>query len=552
MRMHSGLGGSIEVLGAPLPSLIVTMPGRRKSPQRRNPTEVPEHLAHASLVNPPLEKLSRTTSRAAKDEPVSNRPSLCDKVPPALLSTPLGRLPELPVALRYTTTPDQTLGELIAQQETLHHGRTTAGLRRWLRGVRAEAKGADATAVAEGRTLLKVFTARLPELDEKELDVLSRRLGLDCPVETREEIRVSYEVTRERVRQIEESAFRQLLQRGWGSAVRKRIARSYKDGVVSFRELARQPWYAGVDKEPGERILAALVEHLFHDAGVVALPFNGAMSLMPAGMATLDEMYEQVRVEIAALTFPMPAEELEEAVRRRAPSPSVAPSLVERTCADILWELDRRGRRTRALGFGDSQANALSAILRASPVPLSRRELERKLGRVPDLPPDVFYIDDTMLAVERHFPGFEALRERLAPACLEVVAQAPARQWSTSELLAELTARGTDLPDGFNDWRLVALLRRSPEFRYLGRGRFVLAESTVTRRLHHADAVRLVLESKSSPMPFRELLAAVKELTDITYNRLHDILARDEYVQGAGGWSVRSANPKAGRKRRAR
>ena len=55
-------------------------------------------------------------------------------------------------------------------------------------------------------TILKILST----LEPKEVDVVKRRFGIDCIMETLEEIAVSYNVTKERIRQVEKRALTRL------------------------------------------------------------------------------------------------------------------------------------------------------------------------------------------------------------------------------------------------------------------------------------------------------------------------------------------------------
>ena len=76
----------------------------------------------------------------------------------------------------------------------------------------------------QGQTTFEIISAILPELNDRHRDILKRRYGFDGPVETLGEIGADYEVSRERIRQIENIAI--------GRLTKKEVTKSLASALV--------------------------------------------------------------------------------------------------------------------------------------------------------------------------------------------------------------------------------------------------------------------------------------------------------------------------------
>jgi hypothetical protein len=495
-------------------------------------------------------RLKRTKSvkaeKAARDLPAPRRkPSwaaLLHSTPPELLERPIDELVGMPwrVVEVAEATGCRRLEELLRHPALPERQDLIRGTAQALAALQMMGLSAGRRIVERSATLLGAFTERIACItDERARTIVERTSGLHGPAQTLLEVGRDLGVSRERVRQLELKALRELCALEWGAAVRERIDTAWQGGIQPLGRLVQNdPWLAGVLEPPGYDVLGFVLHFIGKEKGPrLVRDERGQALLVPRQLRTtaaLAAVYRRVLEQVAAVSFPTMERVLRQVVEEASPEPSWGEYLFERVSEDVMWEL-AGAERARALGLVRTQPEAVMALLRASPRPMTMHELMQRLGvRQLQVPAEALYLGRTTLGLEQHIESFDAWRARLVPLCIALMREAPTRQWAARELLRGLRRTCAELPSEWSAWHLVAVLRRGEGVRYLGRQRFVLASSHVTRRRTVAVAVREILEQHGEPMPFTTLVSRLGE--ELAYERKSVRIALEQggYVCSSG------------------
>lgn len=81
---------------------------------------------------------------------------------------------------------------------------------------------------------------------------------------------------------------------------------------------------------------------------------------------------------------------------------------------DLLHVEEAGGGEGRVVGFGATQAAAIPALLRASPVPMRVEDVAARFGK--NMPEEVLYFDRGLVGLEHHFPDFPVRMANVVPA----------------------------------------------------------------------------------------------------------------------------------------
>jgi hypothetical protein len=137
-------------------------------------------------------------------------------------------------------------------------------------------EGLDALAaeyIDADRPLLGAFLRAVEELETKRRLVIGARCGLDGPPPSLAEIAMMLDLSRERVRQLEEKAIASLRDRAWAKHAEDRVETALTDGPVPFAFLSGDPWWATASENPA--LLGFVVERVLDEIALV-VQFDGA------------------------------------------------------------------------------------------------------------------------------------------------------------------------------------------------------------------------------------------------------------------------------------
>lgn len=381
--------------------------------------------------------------------------------------------------------------------------------------------------------LLASWRALLLEQQPVPRMVLTLRAGLGGRTETLHVLGEMLGVSREWVRQIEARAIGALRREHlWLRALRDRGSAALASGMAPLASLAGDPWWAGIVALP--EALDYLGERLLDDE-VRVIDVDGDLLLARCSQASFDQAWSDIERRAEQITLPAPHSAFLALLspHRERVGEALAEVLRERLSG--LLHTEAEGGDLRVLGFGNTQATAVMALLRASPTPLHADEIRERLGlenRVSfsRLPEEALLLGSGIHGLAHHFPDWATWMDRLVPAAVRLMEQdAPERQWLASELRADLL-ESIEIPEWLTDYHLSALLRHSGKVRYLGRHRVSLLDAPDGRLRFHEELVR-ILRDHGAPMPRQELVAALRRKTDAHEATLKVYLAGPQFLR---------------------
>lgn len=171
------------------------------------------------------------------------------------------------------------------------------------------------------RPLLGAFLRAVEELEAKRRLVIGARCGLDGPPPSLAEIAMMLDLSRERVRQLEEKAIASLRDRAWAKHAEHRVESALTDGPVPFAYLSGDPWWATASENPA--LLAFVVERVLDEIALV-VQFDGAHWLSRHSGAELEDTWTALVRATEHLVLPAPEVEVDSlltiAVDRLGPS----------------------------------------------------------------------------------------------------------------------------------------------------------------------------------------------------------------------------------------
>ncbi|MFT3770136.1 MAG: 3'-5' exonuclease [Minicystis sp.] len=377
--------------------------------------------------------------------------------------------------------------------------------------------------------LLESWKTLLLEQESVPRMVLTLRAGLGGRAEKLQAIGEMLGVSRERIRQIEARVLEDLgREKVWLAAVRVRVDEVLREGAAPLEALAADPWWAGIVAQPealdflGERLLGGAMR---------VVQVEERAYLARCGQEALDEAWAELRKSAGQVPLPAPMaafRALVVPVRER----------IGAVLSDLLFErlrgllhVEETSAEPRVTAVGDTQAAAILAMMRASPVPMRVEELWARLGRGHP-PEEVMFFGHGVVGLEQHFPDFAVWMDRLVPAAVRVMERdAPERQWLASELREELREE-IEIPEWLTDWHLGSLLRKSGKVRYLGRNRVALLDvpDGQGRVLYHEELIR-ILRERGEPMPREELVGELRKKTSVADTTVNLCLTRPQFLR---------------------
>lgn len=386
-------------------------------------------------------------------------------------------------------------------------------LRTWLEELAPELSGPSAVSgfdTSNFATILELWEARLSHLDARDSQIVLRRSGALREVETLEALGETFELTRERVRQLEKRGLERL--RGddrWMQPILAGLERQRGESSYLFvGELESDPFLRPLTDRP--EFATYLARRVLGDEWHAYAWDEGELLLTRPRAREPEAAWTKLAKTVRKHSWPAPYAtflELVSAVLAEDEA-DLRPLLIERAHANLLLDDDQHP--SEVLQFGQSRANRILAHVATLDGPVSVNELKRLFGRGA-LPDALIMVRRGQVALPRHFPDFERWERRLAPLVRERIEQeGPERQWMAHDLL-ELVSEDSRLPEWITPWLLTSMLRRSPLLTYLGRQRFALPDSGPQTRVQLVPAAVEILEQAGGPLSDQELRARLSE-----------------------------------------
>ena len=406
----------------------------------------------------------------------------------------------------------------------------------------------------ESGQLLTEMRRSLLSFSDRERDILVRRLGFETPPETLQEVADKYDVTRERIRQIEARATEKWIRESYWDdileqkVVRLLIGRLFPLPVAGVEAI--DSWFEGVSshQEFFRNLVQVVCKDRIHFVEIDGLYY---FSLMDR------EIWEHTVSEAKALLSSGSGQEWSEDYAR-----SLVQSLLPDTSKEfgqLLWDRSSRlchfntsldGSRILT-SYGRGAEQLVEAILAGSNTPLHYIEIAERANlregkclhprRAHIAAANVgFLFGRGTFGLARHVPLPDEQMSRIRVEAEDIVcSEASGRQWHTSEILSELSER---LDGGFErlDKYVVDIaLSKSEILRPLGKMTWVEAGQDIDEqtRIDIHQAVIALIKAAGYPLStsdIKERLTAVRGI-----NEFFQIFAIDPLVRlRPGVWGI--------------
>jgi len=376
---------------------------------------------------------------------------------------------------------------------------------------------------AANLTLLMSIRRSLLNCEEREQSIVRRRMGLDSPAETLQQIGDDLGITRERVRQIESKAVTRLRREEfWDDLLTKKMAAMLRNRNFPLPVLgveAADHWFAGMAEFPSvlRYVLLDMCDGLANIVSIDGIDY----------FAFLDQQRWSASLREAEKL-------LEDSVGRRWTEDHcrlMVHGLVpekSREFRTLLWDKasslchfadDANGVRWLT-SYGRGAEHIVEAVLGASERPLHFTEIAHlasiRAGREIDAHRAHFAAAAIGLlmgrgtyGVERHLPIDGDSLRNLGEEAEEVVADGPTeRQWHTYEILASLVERGSDFAGIADKYLIDIALQRSGGLQRLGRLMWVNSpgeQASEAPRIELRQAVISLLQQAGRPLRVRDI-----------------------------------------------
>ena len=363
--------------------------------------------------------------------------------------------------------------------------------------------------------------------EPRERDILLRRMGLGCTAETLQGVANDYNITRERIRQIEAKATKRIArQENWDDVLAAKLERllANRDYPLPMLGLeAVDPWFVGIAEEAtafsylienfcGGRVSITNIDGIDYIGFLKEEHWQNALAegnkiLNYARGKNWDEMHVQALL---------------------------APALPERAreFRGLLWEnLSKKchfstgndGIRT-FISLGRGAENLVETILAEAETPLHYSEiairLERRFGRQIDIRRAHnaagsvgILLGRGIFGSEKHLGVEAADLEKLSEEASAIILDGPeGKQWHSAELLGDLIDLGFS-SEYLNKYVLDYALRKFSNLNRLGRMTWSAKDyGSIAERIDIHDAVQSLIFDAGRPLTTIEIRHRLKAL----------------------------------------
>lgn len=379
------------------------------------------------------------------------------------------------------------------------------------------------SAMRRSGTLLRAVESLIGRRSPNQQQALRARLGLEGARRTLADAGALVGVTRERVRQLEERLYADLMLDQLAMATEQALQSELagRSSPLWLSELSTvDPWFDGVDVLP--EFIRAVIPSIAPDLQVLDIEGGAVIcrTSVPA-WATLIEDCRTAAEQLVATGATL--DDVRQAIERVAAEAGgrELAGIANAVCSGLL-HFSSDGA---LIGFGVTQPDIVESILRDSDTPLHYSEVARRwatrtgehvdalqahraLGRSES----ARLLGRGIYGVDQHLPIAEGLIEPIvADAEFIVLNASTGRQWHASEILAVLGDLRPDLPDTLDKYSLSVYLDRSKVLRSVGRLVWCRNDEAAAeyKRIDLRDAAIEALERANGPLSESALRAEI-------------------------------------------
>ena len=409
--------------------------------------------------------------------------------------------------------------------------------------------------IASSDRLLTEVRRSLLLFTERDRDILVRRLGFETAPETLQEIADSYEVTRQRIRQIEEKVTEKWIRESyWDDVLEQRITRLIigKNFPLPAAGIeAIDQWFEGISS------------HMVFFRNLVKTVCKDRLHIIKINefyyFSLIDQdSWKRIVSEARALLSSGIGQEWNE---------SYARSLVEnllpnnaKELGQLLWDNSSKlchftsnadGSRTLT-SYGRGAEQLVEAILAEAESPLHYKEIARRartkqgkdleIRRAHNAAANVgFLFDRGIYGLAKHLPFSDEQMQQVRYLAEDVICfESPRRQWHTSEILSELSERLDGNFETLDKYVLDIILSKSTMIKSLKRMTWDIAgpNPDEKNRIDIHQAVIALVKAAGRPLTrgeIKERLLAVRGVGDFLQINLVDPLIRIK----PGVWGIK-------------
>ncbi|WP_332713837.1 DNA-directed RNA polymerase subunit alpha C-terminal domain-containing protein [Pelagibacterium mangrovi] len=413
--------------------------------------------------------------------------------------------------------------------------------------------GRPATETQYG-TLIEAIKSSLQRFDERQQEIVIRRMGLGQPSETLQELGDRFKVSRERIRQIEAKVLKRIIKHEiWDDHLTAKLTELTSDRSMPLPLHGIEgadAWFAGVGAEGNA--LSYLLENV-SKGSVEVIEIDGTPYV---GALTQQEWDEAVTSARRLLDSGVDQSWTEEHCK------TLVEALLPERCREfreLLWErtakqahfVQRDSARILAR-FGRSAEDYVYAILAASQQPLHYSEIPPLVAAKFDREIDIrrahnaaasvgLLFDRGTYGLDQHVPVARETMTTLAEEAYQIIAEGPpGRQWHTTELAAELAERDVAGSTKVDKYLLDIALRRLEGLERLGRLVWAFdngASQEDTYRIDIRQAIVVALQEAGAPLSTDDVRKRVMESRGV--DKLFQIFATDPVIRVAPGmWGL--------------
>ena len=365
--------------------------------------------------------------------------------------------------------------------------------------------------------------------NERYRTILERRLGYFCETETLEQIGEEFSITRERIRQIQAKATKEIIENEfWDDTLNLKLASLIKNssGPLYLESLAKlDPWFCGFE---GQYDLLANVIDSFSGLTVNFLKFEAGQAI---STMSIDQWREVARTTLESIESTLEAEynleDIEMIVESKLSeynSKNLSEILFDEISPNLNFS-SNNGEITLT-SLGNSISSRLAVILEESETPLHYSEAgklyeerfgvyktERSIHAALSLS-DFLLFDRGTFGVERHLPVTLDKLQKIAEFAASIANSDSQRQWHCSELLDEVqnVGKSSELPN-FDKYILNIGLKKFSELKNLGRLVWIsdAHDNVDTSRLFIKDAIPRIIRDHGAPMTAQEITEELRK-----------------------------------------
>ncbi len=359
----------------------------------------------------------------------------------------------------------------------------------------------------ESTDFISALEELIVRLGEREQAVLRRRLGLGAPSGTLDEIAGDQGVSRERIRQIESSAFDELgRQSRFQEVFHQKIAEALAErGAAEYGQLG-EFWPAQAEAS------FRMVFKYLGPADAVLESWRDSLVLRRRETPSIEADFQAMESWLKAQPLPLPVAYLDLEL-----APKVRDEGVRELIRDRLfeqWNVVSTTPEPMIIARGSTRRARILEHLLRSPAGVPIKEIEELFGRGA-LPDEAVYIRRGLATLPDHLPGFEEWAKRLAvPLAAYVTAEGADREWMARTLL-EYAKSIAKLPEWITPMLLAHMLERSGQFDSLGRQRLTLAGAKVAERTHLLPKLTELVEAAGAPVEDTSLHEQLKQHVEV-------------------------------------